>query len=119
MLTGLELTISRPVAKMKPVHLRRVGSGLALFIVFSLLYIQLSADPCPFHDRPTAHARATTVSCPASMCLCFLHTYCPPAVTWSFQGSLAVRASREFSTEPAFRPFYLAIFHPPRSSRPV
>lgn len=104
---------------MKKALLRRVGVGLALIVLFSLLYVQLSSDPCPLHDRPTAHAGSSAVACRGSMCLCFLHAYCPPAVAWMLEGALPAAVSREFPAERVFRLFFLEVYHPPRASRLV
>jgi hypothetical protein len=102
---------------MKQVLLRRVGVGLALIVLFSLLYVQLSSDACPIHDRPTAHAGSSTVACRGPLCLCFLHAYCPPAVSWMLEGALTVALSRDFPAGPVFRFVFLEIYHPPRASR--
>jgi hypothetical protein len=100
---------------MKSAYLKRFGAGFAFLISFSLLYVQLSADPCPLHDRPTAHANSITLSCGGQTCICFLHTYCPPMLSSLPERPVTAEVSRDFPTELVLRRFFLSVYHPPRA----
>lgn len=95
---------------------RKTGAVLGLAILFSLLYVQFSSDPCPLHDRPAAHARTSGVSCKGLMCLCIPHAFCAPAESWSIERSSVTGALREFFGGRVVRLFFLELDHPPRAS---
>jgi hypothetical protein len=108
--------IKAKVDLMKYVERRKAGAVFGLIILFALLAIQFSSDPCPLHDRPAAHARGSGVSCKGLMCLCFPRAFCAPADSWLLEPSQEAAALREFSEGRVCRLFFLEVYHPPRAS---
>jgi hypothetical protein len=101
---------------MKKAQRQEASAILGLLILFSLLYVQLAADPCPLHDRPAAHARTPGVSCKAMMCLCLPGAFFPPAQAWLVERYSESAPLREFSGGRTGRFFFLEVDHPPRTA---